>query len=345
VSITPAFGDVLSTTPASVLEELTRPWSPEPGDLIVVAASGGADSTALLHLLSALAPGRGWTIVVATLDHGVRGVESHADRRFVEELSRKLGLECVARVVSQRPSGRSSEERLRDLRRSFLLELASSRGAAAIALAHTADDQAETVLHRLARGAGLRGLGGMSRWASPLWRPALSLRRASLRGVLGEAGLTWREDASNRALHASRNRIRHLVIPALERALGPKAADGLARAARLAREDELLLSRLAREAMEEIRRERSASHVSLDRRALAALPAALGRRVVRASLEELLGRRQANASHVLDILELARANSSGARVDLPRGAAAERKRDLIVVRAGTAAPQDGDRIR
>jgi tRNA(Ile)-lysidine synthetase-like protein len=345
VSITPTFEAVLSVTPASVLEELTRPWSPKRGDLIVVAASGGADSTALLHLLSALAPGRGWTIVVATLDHGVRGAESHADRRFVEDLSLKLGLECEARSLPPCPSAHASEERLRDLRLTFLLDLASSCGAAAIALAHTADDQAETVLHRLARGAGLRGLGGMSRWTPPLWRPALSLRRASLRGVLSGAGLSWREDTSNAALHASRNRIRHLVLPALERALGPKATDGLARAARLARDDELLLSRLAREAMEQIHRDRSEGRVSLDRRALSALPAALGRRVVRAALEDVLGRRQTTASHVLDILELARANSSGTRIDLPRGATAERRRDLIVVRAGTTAPQDGGHRR
>ncbi len=349
-------GSLLLFAPPSLLHELTRPWAPEPGARVLVAVSGGGDSVALLHLLAALAPGRGWTLAVATLDHGLRGEESAADRRFVEELAASLSVPCRAGEAGPPdgngppgPTGHSgppppvpaprtappptppSEAALRSLRRSFLAAAADADGAACIALGHTLDDQAETVLQRLARGAGLAGARAMARWAPPFWRPLLGVRRAELRRLLEAAGHAWREDASNREPHAARNRLRLGTLPALEQALGPAAIENLARAAELARDDEELLDALA--AAEEARVVTACrpDAATLDRRALAALAPALARRVVRRALTALDPEQPGEAAHVRAVLALARADGPGTEAHLPRGLVARREGGRVIL--------------
>ncbi|MBP1612296.1 MAG: tRNA(Ile)-lysidine synthetase [Acidobacteria bacterium] len=340
-------GSLLSFAPPSLLHELTRPWAPEPGARVLVAVSGGGDSVALLHLLAALAPGRGWTLAVATLDHGLRGEESAADRRFVEELAASLGLPCRAGEaglpVGSDLSGTAghavppalltlpSEAALRTLRRSFLAAAADVDAAACIALGHTLDDQAETVLHRLARGAGLAGTRAMARWAPPFWRPLLGVRRAELRRLLGAVGLPWREDASNREPRAARNRLRLGALPALEEALGPSAIENLARAAELARDDEELLDALAAEAEARVVTGRQPDAIALDRHALTGLPAALARRVVRRALAALDPEQPGEAAHVRAVLALARADGPGTEAHLPRGVLARREGGGVIL--------------
>jgi tRNA(Ile)-lysidine synthase TilS/MesJ len=340
-------GSLLPLAPPSLLHELTRPWAPEPGARVLVAVSGGGDSVALLHLLAALAPGRGWTLAVATLDHGLRGEESAADRRFVEELAASLGVPCRAGGAGlpagsdlTGPTGHSgpppppalpSEAALRTLRRSFLTTAADADAAACIALGHTLDDQAETVLHRLARGAGLAGTRAMARWAPPFWRPLLGVRRAELRRLLEATGHPWREDASNREPRAARNRLRLGALPALEEALGPAAIENLARAAELARDDEELLDALAAEEEARVVSGRRPDAIALDRRALTALPAALARRVVRRALAALDPEQPGEAAHVRAVLALVRAESPGTEAHLPRGVLARREGGGVIL--------------
>ena len=337
-------GSLLALAPPSLLHELTRPWAPEPGLRVLVAVSGGGDSVALLHLLAALAPGRGWALAVATLDHGTRGEESAADRRFVEKLAASLGLSCRAGEAGLPASAGlpgpnaatdaavpPSEAALRTLRRSFLASAADADAAACVALGHTLDDQAETVLHRLARGAGLAGTRAMARWAPPFWRPLLGVRRAELRRLLEAAGHPWREDASNREPRATRNRLRLGALPALEEALGPAAIENLARAAELARDDEELLDALAAEEEARVVTGRQPDAIALDRRALTGLPAALARRVVRRALAALDPEQPGEAAHVRAVLALAQADGPGTEAHLPRGALARRKGGGVIL--------------
>ncbi len=338
---------LLALAPPSLLHELTRPWAPEPGARVLVAVSGGGDSVALCRLLAALAPGRGWTLAVATLDHGLRGEESAADRRFVEALAASLGLRCYAGEAgsvgasgSRAPSRPArtadtaappSEATLRAVRRSFLTAAAAEAGAACIALGHTLDDQAETVLHRLARGTGLAGTRAMARWAPPFWRPLLGVRRTDLRHLLEAAGHRWREDSSNREPGAARNRLRLGALPALEAALGPAVVENLARAAELARDDEELLDALAAEEEPRVVADREPDAIALDRRALTGLPTALARRIVRRALVALDPGQPGAATHVRAVLALSRAEGPGTEAHLPRGVLARREEGRVIL--------------
>ncbi|UCF68264.1 MAG: tRNA lysidine(34) synthetase TilS [Acidobacteriota bacterium] len=284
----------------------------------MAAVSAGGDSVAMLHLLAALAPGRGWQLEVATLDHGLRGDEGAADVRFVERQASGLGLVCHAERLELVGARGSVETRARQLRREFLRRTAASVGAKAIALGHTLDDQAETVLFRLGRGCGLLGLGAMERWSAPFWRPLLRVRRDSLRRLLRDAGLAWREDSSNQSLRPTRNKLRHRLVPVLIDVLGPSAIDALGRAAELARDDERLLAHLADQSWVSIVSVRGARRIELDRRALGALPPPLARRVVRRAIETASsGRGRLAARHIEAALALARAQTPGLSADLP----------------------------
>ncbi len=317
---------LLRLAPRSLLDEITRDPAPPRGATILVAVSGGGDSVALLYLLAALSMGRGWTLAVATLDHGLRGDEGAADAVFVQELASRLELPVISnRRVIDVPAGGSPETSARAVRYAFLHEAASAQGASAIALAHTQDDQAETLLYRLARGTGTLGAGSMHRWAAPLWRPLLRVTRESLRGFLTEAELPWREDASNGQRGAVRNRLRLDVLPALRDALGRDVIATLARAAELAQDDESLLESMAKQAALSVVSSVSEHEAVLDRKRLSQLPLALARRILRASFRQLAGDGLAlDASHVAALLSLAQAEGDGTHADLPAGWIARR---------------------
>ena len=243
------------------------------GDTVVVGCSGGGDSVALLHLLHRLSPKRRPRLVVAHLDHGMRR-GSRADRLFVEKLARSLDLRVIAdrrEVGALRRKGESPEEAARRVRRAFLLEAADEAGAAKIALGHTLDDQAETILMRLARGSGPTALLGMNPVGpGPLVRPLLAVERREIRAWLARRRIAFREDPSNRDLRFERNRVRRLVLPLLEKALNPKAARHLVLGMDRLREDARFLDEIARETFET---------AGADPEALATLPPAIAGRV------------------------------------------------------------------
>lgn len=211
------------------------------GAKVLVAVSGGADSVALLLGLarlrnSQLLPAE---LVVGHFDHGVRA-SSAADAAWVAELSRRLNISCeVGHAVSESPP--QDEQNLRLARYEFFLECAERLGANCVAMAHTADDQAETILHRLIRGTGPEGLRGMPEYrplAAGVWvvRPLLELSRADVLSYLDEHGETFREDPSNADLGYLRNRIRHELLPLLAEHYNPGVRDALLRLGRLSGE-------------------------------------------------------------------------------------------------------------
>ena len=201
------------------------------GTTVLVACSGGPDSLALLHVCAELARTLGFVPVVAHLDHGLRGDEGAADARFVRGAARRLGLPAiVARADGpawMRARGYSGEDGLRRLRRAFLVRAARQAGADAIALGHTADDQAETVLLRLARGTGLTGLGAMRARRGRILRPLLFASRAQVEDFLRDRRLRPRRDASNADPAFRRNYVRAEILPRLLH-LNPQASAALA---------------------------------------------------------------------------------------------------------------------
>lgn len=334
---------LLRLAAAPLLRAVTAPWAPPSGSRIVVAVSGGSDSVALLHLLAALAPGRGWSLVVATYDHAVRGSAGADDARFVAARAHALGLPVLCARMQSADSG--SESALRVRRRAFLERALSLSRAAAIALAHTLDDQAETVVDRLARGAGSRGLAAMERYGAPYWRPLLGVRHAALRALLVEAAVTWREDESNLSPAHRRNRIRHVVLPAIERALGPASIEALARAAAILREEDALLEAMVERELAPVVTSRDDGRLECSLAALRALPRALAQRVIRRLLEELAaGDRAITRAHVDAVTALALDGGHGTTLDLPGTCRAQRCGPVLLIvrtRPGTRADARG----
>ncbi|MFI5457759.1 MAG: tRNA lysidine(34) synthetase TilS [Isosphaerales bacterium] len=210
------------------------------GKVWVVAVSGGGDSVALLRVLHQLAKQTDLKLSVAHLDHGVRGESARADAAFVVELAGSLGLPCD---LGQWKPARAAhfESDARRARYAWLQELAQARGASVVAVAHTSDDQAETIIHRIVRGTGLRGLAGMPRrrllCSDPkvsLVRPLLDVSRSELRDYLVALGQPFHEDQSNADLARTRARIRHDLLPKLVAEYNPRVAEALVRLGALA---------------------------------------------------------------------------------------------------------------
>jgi len=259
---------------------------------VLVACSGGGDSVALLDLISGLASEIPLDLAVVHVNHGWRGEEATQDEAFVARLSAARGLRFLSCSAEPPPPSGSLEEHFRDQRLALYRRAAHQVDADAVALGHTLDDQAETILMNLARGAGPRGLGGMRPRARvrgvTLLRPLLGVRRERLRRYARARGLMWREDSSNEDLRFLRNRFRRSILPAFE-SLGPRIIDNIARAAGVVRQEEEWLEALAGEQLAEITRSRAPNRMALALAPLQRLPLALQRRVLRAAMRQLRG--------------------------------------------------------
>jgi tRNA(Ile)-lysidine synthase len=255
------------------------------GTRVAVALSGGADSVALLFTLRQLAHAEGFDLVgAAHLNHQLRGAEADADAEFCRDLAATLevpiDIERVDVTALAREMGTSAEHAAHAARYAFFDRAAARLGAHAIAVAHTKDDQAETFLLRLLRGAGPRGLSGIHPRAGIVVRPFLDTSRADVRAFLRTAGIPFREDASNADLAIPRNRIRHELLPLLDARFSPGIVDALDRAAAIAREDADYLEAAALVAAARLM-SKTADGVELDADGLLAEPAAIARRVIR----------------------------------------------------------------
>jgi len=217
-----------------------------PGDRILAAVSGGADSVALLRVLALLAPEYRLELTAAHLNHGLRGEEALQEEAFVRSLSAAMGLACVCKTIDVRSirKGRSLEEAAREERYRFLKEAAAGCGAGKIATGHHRDDQAETVLMHLIRGSGPGGLKGILPVREDrVIRPLFEVDRREILGFLDREGLSYRTDSSNRDPAFLRNRIRNDLIPALAKDYNPRIVEGLCHAAEILRQQEDYLQR------------------------------------------------------------------------------------------------------
>ena len=216
------------------------------GDRVAVAVSGGADSVALLRLLVELRNELGIVLFVAHFNHQLRGQQSDADERFVGELAARHNLPFFAGHGDVRRHAEAHKQSLehaaRFLRYSWLIDQADDQNLGAIATAHSADDQAETVLMKFLRGASTRGLAGIYPLLImnevPIIRPLLETSRASIECYLKELGQPWCEDRTNLDMQRTRNRIRHELLPLLERDYNPNLRKALCETAEVARGEE-----------------------------------------------------------------------------------------------------------
>jgi tRNA(Ile)-lysidine synthase len=256
------------------------------GDRVLVAVSGGADSVALLHVLRELAPRLRLSLHVLHVDHGLRP-DSARDADFVRALGRRLGVPVEVAAVAV--GAGSVEAAAREVRYAALERAADRHGAQRIALGHTADDQAETVLMRLLAGTGPLGLAAIPAVRGRIVRPLLDARRTDVVAAVRRAGLDWVEDATNHDRRLLRNHVRHDLLPRLGAAAAADVVDRLARVARLAGETADVVARLAAVELQRVARiERDA--VVLPRAALAALPERLATEVLRQAGARLGGR-------------------------------------------------------
>jgi tRNA(Ile)-lysidine synthase len=224
------------------LERRIRRWC-GPGGLgpaWVVAVSAGGDSVGLLRVLHELADRVGLRLSVAHLDHGARGAAARADAAFVAELAAALGLPVDLGQWHPIRAGHFESD-ARRARYAWLTQIAQARGASVVAVGHTRDDQAETILHRIIRGTGVRGLAGMPRKRAlaldpkvTLVRPLLGISRQEVRDYLSSLGQSFREDQSNADLTRTRARIRHDLLPKLEAEYNPRVTSALVRLGDLA---------------------------------------------------------------------------------------------------------------
>ena len=290
-----------------------------PSTRVVVALSGGPDSVALLHALHQLHRSAELRLVaVAHLNHQLRP-EADADEQFCADMATGLGLPFTSERADVRrlaeAEGRSLEDAAHALRTAFFARAATSHQADAVAVGHSRDDQAETVLLRLLRGAGTRGLSGMYPRNGIVIRPLLECARADLRAYVETSGLRFVHDASNDDVGIPRNRVRAEVLPLLADRFNPRIVETLAREADLARVDHAFLDDLAAQwASTHVEREAGGT-CRLDADALAALPEAMARRAVHTALEAGAGGRPIG----LDVVDraLALATRDGGPFDAP----------------------------
>jgi tRNA(Ile)-lysidine synthase len=305
------------------------------GSRVVVGLSGGSDSVALTFVLRDLAAHGGFEVVgLAHFNHRLRPSASR-DEQFCRELAARQNIpfasesaDVAAHAAEQRLS---LEDGARRLRYEFLGRAAASLGAGIVAVGHTQDDQAETFLMKLMRGASLTGLAGVYPRKGLVVRPLLDVSRAELRTYLGSLGETWVEDETNGNTANPRNRIRHHVLPQLNATLGGSTGPNLARAAATAREDTEWLDEVADGSFSELV-VTDADELAIDLAGFALLPRPVARRVLVRALRKMAGCREVRLEHVEAALAVAAGETGG--IDVPGGRMEPRGSKLVLIQHG-----------
>ena len=310
---------------------------------LLVGVSGGADSVSLLHYLSAYRArtGRPISLIAAHVNHGVRGAEADADAAFLRELTGAWRIRLVEAKLE--PGAFRSEEELRIGRYEALRKMAVEVGADRVATAHTADDQAETVLLRLVRGAGLRGLAGMPVRGRVrglrVVRPFLTVTREQVAAYLARHAIPYRVDSSNLVPHVARNFIRLEIVPRLQGRLNPSVRDAILRGAGAIRDADEYFASEARRLLPEVLQPGGPGKISLDAAKMLHYPNLLRAYLFRYAVQELHGdHRDIASTHIEAFLSLLR--MAGRRsADIPGLIRVTRDGGLVVLEHRGAEPQ------
>ncbi|MBM3307899.1 MAG: tRNA lysidine(34) synthetase TilS [Candidatus Eisenbacteria bacterium] len=338
----------MSSVRTTVLATIRRYGMISPRDAVLAAVSGGPDSVCMLHVLADLREELEFELKVAHLEHGFRGEESRADAAFVRDLAERLAIPffcdevSVPRFLLAQPM--SAQDAARMLRYQFLVKVSKLEFCQRIATGHNADDQAETVLMRLLRGAGPDGLAGIPpKREGTIIRPLLAVWRSDVMAYLEERGLPWRTDATNLDSKYLRNEIRNEVMPLLERH-NPNLRRALANVGTAMTDIAAHLGRLTDEALPRIVKRASLGQFVLDSTALGHYDEALRRCVFRRLFEALrpdLG--PLPFRHVEGVLSMAREGRAGASVELPGGVTARLEHGALVIACGRQEAEFGER--
>jgi tRNA(Ile)-lysidine synthase len=335
------------------------------GERVGVALSGGADSVALLLLLVELRKQLGVVLSVAHFNHKLRRRDSEEDERFAASLAAKYGLAFHAGhgdVAAKAKRNKANlEDTARRARYEFFGALVQGGNLDKVAVAHTADDQAETVLAHILRGTGLAGLGGIHPKVGHVIRPLLDVRRAELRAYLKSKKQMWREDATNRDTTRMRARIRKKLMPLLEKQFQPAVVEHLATLAELAREDEAFLNAWVSKRVQKVVDLKSGSaHISIEEllgcrktkefgtESAPKIDLSTARRNIRHIAKQVKpSGGQLNAKHVRAIVDLAESGENGKRLQLPGGLEVRREHDAVVFLAASSLTKSkkGERLQ
>jgi tRNA(Ile)-lysidine synthase len=321
------------------------------GDKVLVGLSGGPDSVTLLHILHRLKAEYELCLFAAHLDHKFRGRESREDRIFCEEMGAKMGVPVYAGEADVpnmvRNTGLSAEEAARRARYRFFQDTASREGIQVLAVGHNRDDQAETVLMRLIRGAGFSGLSAIRPVSSAgtlkVIRPLIESSRSEIEYFIKNRGIPFRKDSSNDKLIYTRNKLRHELIPYIEKNFNPSVKEVLAGTAEIIREEDDFIKRYARRKFNAVVKDRN-DFLTVDLKRLKKEHIAIRKRIIRMALCEAKGDlRRFTYRHWRELKELMESRPTGSVVDLPCGIDAVKKKDAIVFkRASTGGLNIGD---
>ncbi len=304
------------------------------GDSVLVGLSGGPDSTCLLAVLNSLRDAFRLRVSAVYVDHRLRPDETPAEEAFCRKVCEAWGITFLTRTIDvasyRSRAGLNVHEAARELRYRAFDEAAAETAADRIALAHTADDQAETIFMRLARGAGPAGLAGIPLRRGKVIRPFLETGRGEIEAFLAQAGITPVVDSSNLKADYFRNMVRMTVMPALKRA-NPNLVHTLVHTMQVLREEERFFDILVTKALMKLISRKTAERIELFLSPLEAMETVLLRRVLRRALQETVGLRGVGFVHIEEMISLVRSGGAGSRLRLPKGIRVVREYALLVI--------------
>ncbi|MEG6520639.1 tRNA lysidine(34) synthetase TilS [Desulfotomaculum sp. 1211_IL3151] len=308
-----------------VYTEIARHKMVTEGQRVIVGVSGGPDSVVLLHILYCLEKRLGISLYAAHLNHMFRGEEAKGDALFVQAICSQWGIPCISEErdvpAYARCNGLSSQVAARELRYQFFCDVLHKAQGHKIALAHHANDQAESVLMNIFRGSGLKGLGGIAPMRDNLYiRPLLKIRRDEIEQYCQQHGLSYRIDSSNLKTKYRRNKLRHHLIPLLEKDYAPGIVAILSRMADQIREEDEFLEGLAYEMYQKVLLDMNGSALVLNRKELMNQSTVLLRRIIRIAYQQLHGTKQGIAfEHVDNLINHLKRGGAERMIEMPAG--------------------------
>lgn len=310
----------------------------EQGDRVVVAVSGGPDSVFLLHALKELREDFNLTLIVAHLDHCIRGMEAKRECRFVEDLANSLHLPFESKSIDisalKKTEKKSTQQAARDARYEFFIDTLKKFNAQKVSLGHNADDQAETVLMRLIRGAGTKGLCGIPPIRDGIFiRPLIEVQRSEIKGFLRENRIEFVIDSSNRENVYLRNKVRNSLMPILMKEYNPGIVQNLIHTSEILRKEDEFMEKLVLDLFSRICVSRGKESLTLNILYLKDLEESIQVRVLRKAIESFSGDlKRISFKHMESLMGILSSEGANKSLSLPGGIIVEKRYNELIIR-------------